>query len=81
MKRSEMLSKIASVIINFNEAHRQTPREGALEMAETILQVQEEAGMYPPEADTMNNSEHLVLYIDNIDIPHWMRLGWDDEEK
>ena len=50
MKRSEMLSKIASVIINYNEAHRQTPREVALEMAETILQVQEEAGMLPPKA-------------------------------
>ena len=44
-----------------------------------VLDILEEAGMYPPEADTMNNSEHLVLYIDNIDIPHWLRLGWDDE--
>jgi hypothetical protein len=44
-----------------------------------VLDILEEAGMYPPEADTMNNSEHLVLYVDNIDIPHWIRLGWDDE--
>jgi hypothetical protein len=48
MKRSEMLSKIASVIINYNEVDSVIKREKALEMAETILQVQEEAGMLPP---------------------------------
>ena len=79
MKRSEMLSKIASVIINYNEAHCVIDREKAIEMAETILQVQEEIGIYPPEADTLDNTEHLVLYIDNIDIPHWLILGWDNE--
>lgn len=79
MKRSEMLSKIASVIINYNEAHCIINRDKAMEMAETILKVQEELEMYPPEAETMDNTEHLVLYIDNIDIPHWLRLGWDNE--
>lgn len=48
MKRSEMLSKIASVIINYNEVDSVIKREKALEIAETILQIQEEAGMLPP---------------------------------
>lgn len=41
MKRSDMLSKIASVIINYNEVGRVTSREKALEMAKTILDMQE----------------------------------------
>jgi len=50
MKKSEMLGKIASVIINYNEVGSVIKREKALEMAETILQVQESVGMLPPEA-------------------------------
>ena len=46
-----MLSKIASVIINYNEVDSVIKREKALEIAETILQVQEEAGMLPPFDD------------------------------
>jgi hypothetical protein len=42
MKRSEMLGKIAAVIINYNEPHRYTDRETAIEIARTILAVQEE---------------------------------------
>lgn len=48
MKRSDMLSKIASVIINYNETHCIINRDKAMEMAETILKVQEELGMVPP---------------------------------
>lgn len=48
MKRSEMLSKIASVIINYNEAHCIINRDKAMKMAETVLQIQEEVGMLPP---------------------------------
>lgn len=48
MKRSEMLSKIASVIINYNEAQCIISRDKAMEMADTILQVQEKSGMLPP---------------------------------
>ena len=51
MKRSEMLSKIASVIINYNEAHCVVNRDKAMEMAETILQMQEEVGILPPLND------------------------------
>lgn len=49
MKRSKMLSKIASVIINYNEAHCIINRDKAMEMAEVILGIQEENGMLPPE--------------------------------
>ena len=67
MKRSEMLSKIASVIINYNEVDSVIKREKALEMAETILQVQEEAGMLPPFVDLdkpIGNKDYFTLHID-----------------
>ena len=48
MKRNDILFKIASVIINYNEVGSIINRDKALEMAETILKVQEEAGMLPP---------------------------------
>lgn len=51
MKRSEMLSKIASVITNYNEVHCIINCDKAMEMAETILQIQEEVGMLPPFTD------------------------------
>ena len=60
MKRSEMLSKIASVIINYNEAHCIVNRDKAMEMAETILQVQEEASMLPPPTETDVVTKYLV---------------------
>lgn len=61
-----MLSKIASVIINYNEAHCIINRDKAMEMAETILQVQEEAGMLPPPDNTDVIHSNLVYcyYID-----------------
>jgi hypothetical protein len=57
MKRSEMLSKIASVIINYNEVDSVIKHEKALEIAETILKVQEEVGMYPP--DRFHQGHHI----------------------
>ncbi len=75
MKRSEMLSKIASVIINYNEANCIIKREKAMEMAETILQVQEEAGMLPPA------NEGSIKIEEGGDgqlfIPIWR---WEEEE-
>ena len=50
MKRSDMLSKIASVIINYNEVTCIINHDKAMEMAETILRVQEKASMLPPKA-------------------------------
>lgn len=80
MKRSEMLSKIASVIINYNEVDSVIKREKALEIAEIILQVQEEAGIYPPDTNLKDcNDPVFQVYVDNIDIPHWVVLGWDNE--
>jgi hypothetical protein len=80
MKRSEMLSKIASVIINYNEVDSIIKREKALEMAETILQVQEEAGMLPPHTNLKDCDDPVFqVYVDNVDIPHWVVLGWDKE--
>ena len=43
-----MLSKVASAIMNHNDCDLIVSRERALKMAETILQVQKEAGMLPP---------------------------------
>lgn len=48
MKKSEMVSKIASVIINYNEINCIISRDKAIEIAETILEVQKENGMLPP---------------------------------
>jgi len=76
MKRSEMVSKIASVIINYSVIKRAK----ALQLAETILQVQEEAGMLPPHTKLKDCGDpELQVYVDNIDIPHWIILGWDNE--
>ena len=67
MKRSEMLSKIASVIINYNEAHCIVNRDKAMEMAETILQVQEKNGMRPPKERVVKNYiSHTHTYITEI---------------
>ena len=66
MKRSEMLGKIASVIINYNEAHCVINRDKAMEMAETILQIQEKIGMLPPpdKTDVIHGSLVYCYYID-----------------
>jgi hypothetical protein len=56
-----MLGKIAAVIINYNEPHRYTDRETAIEIARTILAVQEEAGMLPPP-DTTDVATGKILY-------------------
>jgi len=69
MKRSEMLGKIAAVIINYNEPHRYTDRETAIEIAETILKVQEEAGMQPPENYRVHDNGMFIIE------------GWEDEDE
>jgi len=61
MKRSNMLSKIASVIINYNEADCIINRDKAMEMAETVLQMQEDLSATDwwtePMAETKNKLE------------------------
>jgi hypothetical protein len=80
MKKSDMVSKIASVIINHNEPISYISREKALDMASCILEVQEELNMYPPETNLKDCTDpDFKMYADNIDIPHWIIMGWDDE--
>lgn len=80
MKRSEMLSKIASVIINYNEVDSVIKREKALEMAETILQVQQEVGMLPPETKaTPEDFTHIDLRQDFLDKHDFTVNKWDEE--
>ena len=78
MKRSEMLSKIASVIINYNEAHCIINRDKAMEMAETILRVQEENGMLPPLNDWSLHTDGDKAGADNVRYYTWES---EDEEK
>jgi hypothetical protein len=77
MKRSEMISKIASVILNHNESNSMVSREKALDIAKVILDVQkEEEQMNPPKETnyflfSIGSSIILLLfyttynYIDN----------------
>lgn len=81
MKRSKMLSKIASVIINYNEVGSVIKREKALEIAETILQVQEETGMLPPETkatpEDFTNIDFTQEFLDDHDFTV---NRWDKED-
>lgn len=56
-----MVSKIASVILNFNEPNSYVDRNKALEIAEVILQVQEDNGMLPPPDET-NVATSSIVY-------------------
>ena len=73
MKRSEMISKIASVIINHNDSTVRTPRERALEMAKVILDFQEKLGMGPVkvlEKKTLRDME-CMPYEDIVEVAYW----------
>lgn len=48
VKKQDMAGKIASVILNHNCEKMQIDRKLALQIAETILRLQEECGMLPP---------------------------------
>lgn len=76
MKRSEMLGKIAACIINHNEPHRYTDRETALQIAEVILQVQEEAGMQPPNVTL---DELVPGFLTSTGERHYYAC-WEDED-
>jgi hypothetical protein len=41
---------------------------------------EEEISMYPPDSKNKCNDPALQIWADNIDIPHWIILGWDNEE-
>ena len=74
MKRSNMLGKIPSVIINYNEADCIINRDKAMEMAETILQMQEEVGMLPPI-----DSWSLQMDGDKADPFNVAYYTWEEE--
>jgi hypothetical protein len=55
-------------------------KAGALDYADKILRDLEEAGMLPPDTSLANCEDpELQVYVDNVDIPHWVVLGWDNE--
>jgi hypothetical protein len=73
MKRSEMISKIASVIINHNDNISHTPRNKALEIATVILDFQEELGMGPVkvlEKKILRDME-CMPYEDIVEVAYW----------
>jgi hypothetical protein len=80
MKRSEILSKIVSVIINYNEAHCVINRDKAMEMAGTILQVQENAGMMPPNRKAISWSE-IGIPNDQTEKPNFTVYMWEPEDE
>jgi hypothetical protein len=74
MKRSEMLGKIAAVIINYNESNRYTDRETALEIAETILTTIQRNGMLPPESNRSSN--YMLFDLEHVRYAHI----WDEDD-
>lgn len=74
MKRSKMVSKIASVILNYNEPNLYIKREKALEITETILKIQEESGMHP--------SWYEKSYTDHLGcLRKEYKTGWEPEDE
>lgn len=76
MKRSEMVSKIERYMDeNF-------PMETLYNdvRAKELLRLLEDNGVYPPQVEKKCEEPYLQVYVDKIDIPHWIILGWDDEE-
>jgi hypothetical protein len=76
MKRSEMLLKIEVWLDKTYLDHYLYNDSSAKE----LLNIIEEAGMLPPHT-YLENCEHpeLQVYVENIDVPHWIILGWDKE--
>ncbi len=73
MKRSQMVSKIASAIINYRTPSNFTTREHALEVAETILTIQEKLGIIKPTKKvkvTLRDIE-LMPYEETVVVEGW----------
>ena len=72
MKKSEVISKLASVIINFNLANR----EDALKVAKVILEVQEDFDLLNPK------HKKIKTYFDIENMPYedYVEVeGWEPE--
>lgn len=76
MKRSEMVSKIAAVIYNFNEPHSYVDRKKCLEIAEIILQVQTENNILAPEYYVDYPTEAGYKYNEGFVVK-----GWEPEDE
>ena len=75
MKRSKMQSLVANMI----RLYRLDNVED-MEAADRLLQVLEQEGMLPPHTNLKDcDDPELQVYVDSIDIPYWIILGWDKE--
>jgi hypothetical protein len=82
MKRSEAIQIIGKVL-TFGKGGFPLDKKQKYEqmsLADIILTELEEAGMLPPDTNLKDCPDPDVqLYVNNIDIPHWLVLGWDNE--
>jgi hypothetical protein len=75
MKRSEIQLLVANMI----RLYRLDNVED-MQAADRLLQVLEQEGMMPPHTNLKDCDDPVFqVYVDNIDIPHWVVLGWDNE--
>ena len=88
MKRSKMLEKLVfSIELHAGSdpswlEHDAKMKQRAYDYADKILGDLEEAGMFPPHTNLKDcNDPVFQVYVDNIDIPHWVVLGWDNEDE
>jgi hypothetical protein len=78
MKRSEAIKNIINVLRLTGNHYCDDSRDE--QDAERILKRIELIGMLPPETNLKDCQDpKLQVYVDNIDIPHWVVLGWDNE--
>jgi hypothetical protein len=50
------------------------------DMLNSVLIAIEKAGMLPPRTSLVDCEDpELQVYVENIDVPHWVVLGWDKE--
>jgi hypothetical protein len=75
MKRSQAISKIASTLINYRTAdsYLLITREYALEVAETILTIQEELGIIKPthKKTIIRRDIEAMPYEDFVEVSGW----------
>lgn len=74
MKRSEAVEEIRKILAMNGKDN------GQGELEEAILHHLESLGMLPPNTDIKTCSDPMFqVFIEHIDIPHWIVLGWDNE--
>ena len=74
MKRSEAVEEIRKILAMNGKD------DGMGELEEAILHHLESFGMYPPDTDIKACPDPVFqVFIEHVDIPHWVVLGWDNE--